>query len=785
MKFRFFKIEVLVSVVGAILMVIAGYHVVDTIKEQRHLERVFESKFTNQVRGLKNKLLYHLNLRRANFRHITSDYRLMAFFINKRLGMSMQYGLRVSLYEVEEFFKSLVEPGDLQSKMYNSLVLLDSHHGIVTQEGEYISKRILEHVLSKGNEIFTLVRNKGRCLLCVSGVVNGGSVEQHAYGYVVGCFDGVEFFKQAILPREGLYEFVRALALLDDSGLQLWFKRLENGSWMVLTDNADNAAIRNGIEGLTERLEGTTCNIAVFKTPILLPSHLEEKLLVAFIAISLLLVMVFYLRRNEKRLKQLTYELERARADADLANRAKSKFLARMTHDIRTPLTAIMGFAELLLQERDLTSRQRAHVQKILSSGRNLLDITTNILDISKIEASKVELDKRPFNIRALFEELSSTFSLIANRKSLAFNINIDPSLPVCVVGDRVKFRRILSNVIGNAIKYTDSGYVAVNVVSQKLGDSKIRVIVDIKDTGRGMEENEIERIFKAFHQAPLHGGGQVNGWGLGLKIAMSHAKLMEGDIKVSSEKGKGTIFSIEVVFEVGHYDDMSKEYIDTSEFENYQLEKPLNILICDDDTISAAVLKEFLESLGCFVRAASRGEEALLMLKTYRPDAVFMDLVMPGMDGYECIRKIRKEYAPERLKIVACSSEAFVESVSKAKEAGADYFLPKPFTFSEIRRCLMDCFGIELKKAAVDKKSGKEAQRQNLADVPKELVETLADAIIKADLHEFREALKELRKYNRALADELDELVSEYRYEDILQRLGIGVGDGPLKKVI
>ncbi|MBW1976233.1 MAG: hypothetical protein JRI45_11855 [Deltaproteobacteria bacterium] len=204
----------------------------------------------------------------------------------------------------------------------------------------------------------------------------------------------------------------------------------------------------------------------------------------AFTAISVLLVMVFYLRRNEKRLKQLTYELERARADADLANQAKSKFLAQMTHDIRTPLTAIMGFAELLLQERDLTSRQRAHVQKILSSGRNLLDITTNILDISKIEASKVELDKRPFNIRALFEELSSTFSLIADRKSLAFNINIDPSLPVCVVGDRVKFRRILSNVIGNAIKYTDSGYVAVNVVSQKLGDSKIKVIVDVKDTG-------------------------------------------------------------------------------------------------------------------------------------------------------------------------------------------------------------------------------------------------------------------------------------------------------------
>ncbi len=766
-------------------MIVAGYHIIDTIKDQRHLERVFETKFTNQVRGLKSKLSYHLNLRRNNFRYITSDYRLIAFFINKRLGMSMQYGLRVSLYEVEEFFRSLVGPGDLGNKMYNSLVLLNNYHEVVIQKGEHIAQRILEHVLSKGNEIFTLVRDKGRYLLCVSGMVTGEGVGQHTYGYVVGCFNGIEFFKQAILPGKGLYEFVGTLALLDDSGLQLWFNRLENGSWTVLTDNMDMVDVCNNTEGLTERLKGTTCNIAVFNTPIPLPSHLEEKLLVAFTTISVLLVIVFYLRKSEIKLKQLTDELERARADANLANQAKSRFLAGMTHDIRTPLTAIMGFAELLLQERELTPEQREYVQKILSSCRNLLDITTNILDVSKIEAGKVELNERPFNIRTLFEELGSIFSLIADRKSLDFNINIDSSLPVCVVGDSVKFRRILSNVIENAIKYTDSGYVTVNVVSQKLEDSKIKVVVDVKDTGRGMEKDEIERIFKAFHQTISHGSDHENGWGLGLKIAMSHAKLMKGDIKVSSEKGKGTTFLIDVVFEVGHYDGVNKEYIDIREFENHLFGKPLNVLICDDDTASSTVLKKFLENLGCSVQTASRGEEALFILETYKPDAVFMDLIMPGMNGYECIRRIRKEYALKELKIVACSSEAFVESVSKASDAGADYFLTKPFTFGEIRRCLMDCFGVELKKVTGDKIRGKEAQKLNLTNIPKELLKRLTDAIIKANLYEFRETLKELRIYNHSLADELDELVSEYRYEDILQCLGIDLRDNPLKKVI
>ena len=380
--------------------------------------------------------------------------------------------------------------------------------------------------------------------------------------------------------------------------------------------------------------------------------------------------------------KQAEAEMHEAKATAENANKAKSDFLANMSHELRTPLNGILGFAQILKRDPNLAEKQKSGVDVIQRCGDHLLTLINDILDLSKIEAQKLELQPIEFQLPDCLQDVANMIQVRADQAGLAFIYETAGDLPTMVHGDEKRLRQILLNLLSNAVKFTEKGEVMFRVAYDKKSGTKGTLSVQVEDTGRGIPEENLEEIFLPFQQVGEH-SPQEEGTGLGLAITKKLVALMEGTLEVTSTVGKGSTFGVKVALSPVENWKAKPRQPDRTIIGYHGDRK--RILVVDDKCENRMILVNLLAPLGFEFNEASNGSEALAKAQEQRPDLIVMDLVMPGMDGLEATHRIRGSTDLKDIPIIASSAGAFEFNRKNAIDAGCTAFLAKPVQAEEL----------------------------------------------------------------------------------------------------
>jgi PAS domain S-box-containing protein len=481
--------------------------------------------------------------------------------------------------------------------------------------------------------------------------------------------------------------------------------------------------------------------------------------------------------------KRLESELLAAKLVADDANKAKSTFLANMSHEIRTPMNAILGFSQLMLRDPALEPVQKKHLGTIHRSGEHLLELINDILEMSKIEAGRMTLDAIAFDSHVMFDDLESMLRFRTDEKGLQFIMDGINDIPRYIVADEKKLRQVLINLLWNATKFTDKGGIALRVKVKNVDPSSLRLYVEVEDTGAGIAEGEMDKLFHHFEQTST-GRQAGTGTGLGLAISKEFVHMMGGDIAVSSKVGKGSIFKFDIPIKVGDVQTVVTVKSDLRRALKLKEGQPTyRVLVVDDKEDNRALLFDLLSNVGFETRQVSNGQEAVDEFKSWKPQLIFMDMRMPVMDGFEAIRRIRAEATGTEVKIISATASVFEEDRRLVLASGADEFLPKPIRerdlFEMVRRLLHIEYEYEERNEdehlLVNTESVGILLKETAAGMPGVLRTRLQEAISIADIDQIQDLLKEVEKYSAQLAHGMQLRTDQFDYPGLLDILSQG----------
>ena len=477
---------------------------------------------------------------------------------------------------------------------------------------------------------------------------------------------------------------------------------------------------------------------------------------------------------TEQRLAREAESLARERDAAEAANRAKSAFLASMSHEIRTPMNAILGFAQLLLGSAGLSPRQREQAEAIQRGGEHLLGLINDVLEMSKIEAGRVTVTAAETDLHALASDVEATFRLKAREKGLALEVVRAGDLPRHVVTDEKKLRQIVFNLAGNAAKFTAKGGVKVRFHAAPGGEGRALLRVVVEDTGPGIAEEELPRLFQRFEQTRT-GREAGGGTGLGLAISRAFARMMGGDVSVASRVGEGSVFTLSLPVTASALPAGSGR-VEVRRVAGLPPEETRRrILVVDDVSENRDLLRQMLERVGFEVETANDGEKALARLEAWRPHLVLMDLKMPGMNGLEAMRAIRATEEVARIPLVAVTASAFDEDRREVESAGGDAFVSKPFREADLLETVGRCLDL---RYVYEVPAGGGAFAQPPAgssSIPAPLREALKAAVLGADLDAIRRLAGEVEAIDAEGAAVVRDLAERFEYERLAAWLGEG----------
>lgn len=501
--------------------------------------------------------------------------------------------------------------------------------------------------------------------------------------------------------------------------------------------------------------KGVRKNVMITAAPIMNDEGLLESIISSIVDIT--------------ELKNVEEELRSAKNEAEAANLAKTTFLANMSHELRTPLNAILGFSGLMLRDTNLSDEQLTNLKTIGRSGEHLLDLISDILEFSKIEAGRTELHPEDFNLYRLLSMIEEMFSLRAKDKGIELTVERSDDVPQFIRCDQGKLRQTLINIIGNAVKFTRKGGITVRA---SYGEGKL--YFEIEDTGVGIAEGEMEMVFEVFTQS-TSGQESKQGSGLGIPISQKFIKMMGGELTVESQVGVGTIFRFAVKVEVCEDGNLMPAESEVRAVGLATGQPSYRLLVVEDIESSRKLLVNLLTKVGFEVREAVDGREAVAVWEEWQPHLIWMDLRMPVLDGYGATEEIRSRIenseSDAETRIIALTASAFEENKANAFKSGCDDFLRKPFRESDIFKLLTKHIGAvfiyEDIVEQVDHVSG-EVSQALLADIPEDLKIQLARSADICDADKVDAIVAEISIYNAELGNVLARLAENFNYSEI-----------------